>query len=1165
MSDVSVVWKPLPGTQELALTAPVDHLLVIGSRAGGKRLLDTDKVLTNFGWKEVGKITYDDWLVAPDGQLTRINGIYPGYSDSLYKLTFDDGAEITCCKNHLWVVANKKSFTTQGWRIKDTKELLERFNNKERWGIPYTDVIGGIPWDGLDPYVIGYFLGNGTSGSRDITIYTIDDYIIDYFKKRGWQHYAYDYQTAERLRVSSTHTDSVYLRNMLPKAKAEQKAVPRELMVADPVSRLAVLHGLMDSDGSCELVKNENRNRIKFCSVSQQLANDVVELVRSFGCRATVHFQKHKINDRNGRGWIYEVNIGTRNQINPFRLPRKANKVVTVKRVYHTRYIDKIEPAGPGSATCFAVEHPSHMYVAQHHIVTHNTDVQLMKFRSRVGQGYGPFWRGVIFDKEYKNLDDLVAKSKRWFNAFDDGAKFHSGMMHMKWVWPSGEELLFRTCKNVASYWQYHGMEFPSLNYNELSKYPTSEVYDALQSTNRSSYIPEIHGWIGGTYDDKLGLPVGPNGEIPEPIPLETMSTTNPFGPGIGWIKRRFIDPAPYGRIVRRSVTVFNPKTKQDEEVEIRQVALFSHWRENPYLSPKYIAELTTIEDPAKRAAWADGSIDALKGDAFGDLWDVNTHIIPPFKVPKHWYVDRAFDWGSTAPFSVGWYAESDGEEVLMSDGSIRSFPAGTLIRIHEWYGTSELGSNKGLKLSAGDIAEGINERQDKLIKAGIISGIIHPGPADNQIRDKPQSDVDTIAKKMEDKGVTWHESVKSAGSRVNGFELMRERLIASSRNEGKGFYVTSDCSAFISIFSNLVRDENNQLDVSTEGEDHCLHGDTLVNTSEGAVKIRDLVNTYGSVFTINGALVQYNNCRMTQKDAETINVHFSNGKIVRCTPEHKFLTTEQTWVEAQHLLGKTCSLVNPVVRSKVSPILFKNLMVKDTIYVESISKKVEVDYIGLCTVVILEKYQQHITYIIEMVTQATIKLKIWSLSKVIIIYRIILKLRIIATGYKLGWMEPLYGTKAKKVLSGINSIIMKLLNTFCIKNILLYVKTAVKPMKLHTAGSVLTYVNRNIVEKVSWTMKNVFVSCAETISTLINIKKRVPALDRVEDCMVATTVTNITKSDNADVYCMNVEDTHAFCIEDGILVHNCWDETRYRVLKGNNRLVTSIKVKVAF
>ena len=72
------------------------------------------------------------------------------------------------------------------------------------------------------------------------------------------------------------------------------------------------------------------------------------------------------------------------------------------------------------------------------------TDGQLMFFRKNVGIGYGAAWRGIIFDRQYKNLDDLIAKSKRWFPQFNDGAKFLASKSDLRWVWPTGEELLFR-------------------------------------------------------------------------------------------------------------------------------------------------------------------------------------------------------------------------------------------------------------------------------------------------------------------------------------------------------------------------------------------------------------------------------------------------------------------------------------------------------------------------------------------------------------------------------------------------------------------------------------------------------------------------------------------------------------------------------------------------
>ena len=40
--------------------------------------------------------------------------------------------------------------------------------------------------------------------------------------------------------------------------------------------------------------------------------------------------------------------------------------------------------------------------------------------------------------------------------------------------------------------------------------------------------------------------------------------------------------------------------------------------------------------------------------------------------------------------------------------------------------------------------------------------------------------------------------------------------------------------------------------------------------------------------------------------------------------------------------------------------------------------------------------------------------------------------------------------------------------------------------------------------------------------------------------------VARITRAGNADVFNMEVEDTHDFVIQGGVVVHNCADETRY-------------------
>lgn len=471
------------------------------------------------------------------------------------------------------------------------------------------------------------------------------------------------------------------------------------------------------------------------------------------------------------------------------------------------------------------------------------TDAQLMKFRRYVGMGYGKHWRGVIFDREYKNLDDLVSKSQRWFPEFGDGCRFLSSKSDYKWVWPTGEELLFRQVKRIQDYWMYHGQEFPFIGWNELTKYPTPELYDMMMSCNRSSFLPsEYPQYFEGDSQPHF---------LPD-IPLIVHSTTNPFGAGHGWVKRRFIDVAPPGKVVRYTTNVYNPRTGKREDVTTTQVRIFGSYKENKYLDPKYVAGLENMKNPIRRRAWLWGDWDIVAGGAIADLWDETVHIAERFRIPAGWKVDRSFDWGSTKPFSVGWWAECNGEEAMvkMPDGNLYSWcpPRGTLIRIYEWYGIdpdSELGENKGAVMSDRAVAKGIKEIDDMLLRDGWISSPVRPGPADNMIyetRPNDEGELWSISKSHEEQGVYWEKSDKSPGSRINGLAALRDRLQAAIDFEEPGIYVMRNCAATIALLPGIQRDEKNLDDVDTETEDHIYD----------EIRYRCLKSNYSQATSIN-------------------------------------------------------------------------------------------------------------------------------------------------------------------------------------------------------------------------------------------------------------------------------------------------------------------------
>jgi hypothetical protein len=450
------------------------------------------------------------------------------------------------------------------------------------------------------------------------------------------------------------------------------------------------------------------------------------------------------------------------------------------------------------------------------------TDAQLMFFRKFVGLGYGPFWKGMILDREYKNLDDLISKSKRWFPQFKDGAKFLSSTRDLKWVWPTGEELLFRQMKTEDDYNNYHGHEYPYLGWNELTKHPNSDLYEMSMSLNRTSFIPEEHSPICEVTGEIELLP---------DIPLIVFSTTNPYGVGHVWVKRRFVDVAAPGEIVKTTMKVFNPRTQRREKITKTQVRIFGSYKENIYLSPEYILELENITDQNKRRAWLWGDWDITSGGMFDDVWSSEHNIVEPFEIPYTWRIFRSFDWGSSRPFSVGWWAESDGSDVQLKNGKWKSTVKGDLFRIAEWYGWDGK-PNSGLKLLATQISKGIVERE---LNMGYY-GRVKPGPADASIDDVVNGNC--IAEDMQQrvvvngqryKGVTFDTSraYKAPGTRKLGWEKLRQAIFNAQPSddgprEHPGLFVFRTCQdGFIRTVPVLPRSKKDLDDVDTEAEDH--------------------------------------------------------------------------------------------------------------------------------------------------------------------------------------------------------------------------------------------------------------------------------------------------------------------------------------------------------
>lgn len=155
--------------------------------------------------------------------------------------------------------------------------------------------------------------------------------------------------------------------------KAPDKFIPDLYMHSSIEDRIALLQGLMDSDGSIK-----DNGEASFCTCSAQLANDIIELVRSLGGRACLRERKLRQSStlKNGKKIIsnypsFEFNISLPNDINPFYISKKA-KYHKCNYIYDAR-ISSIEHIGLKEVQCIRVENPESLYITDDYIVTHNT------------------------------------------------------------------------------------------------------------------------------------------------------------------------------------------------------------------------------------------------------------------------------------------------------------------------------------------------------------------------------------------------------------------------------------------------------------------------------------------------------------------------------------------------------------------------------------------------------------------------------------------------------------------------------------------------------------------------------------------------------------------------------------------------------------------------
>jgi predicted ribonuclease YlaK len=188
--------------------------------------------------------------------------------------------------------------------------------------------------------------------------------------------------------------------------KAWTKFIPDDYKYNSIENRIALLQGLMDTDGTIK-----KRGEATYCTTSKRLAEDIIELVRSLGGRATIS-ERNRIGEEsiiNGRPIIkrkisYEFTVSLPAHINPFFISRKASRHSCA--FMHRVAIKNIEYVGEKEVQCIRVDNPEHLYLTDNFIVTHNTESEKLS----------PWFQSIMDSFEFLFT---MSNGDKWRNNFE--------------------------------------------------------------------------------------------------------------------------------------------------------------------------------------------------------------------------------------------------------------------------------------------------------------------------------------------------------------------------------------------------------------------------------------------------------------------------------------------------------------------------------------------------------------------------------------------------------------------------------------------------------------------------------------------------------------------------------------------------------------------------
>jgi hypothetical protein len=401
-----ITWAPgeglAPYQEDTMAALPVKRRVAVrGPHGLGKALHCNVRIPTPTGWSTIGELRPGDELFDEHGKPCRVVSKSPVWNDDTWEVEFADGTVITTHGAHEWNAIdvynrpktprpNRRNVVVADWRdhwyttkcvtTAHMAATLHTAGGMPRWRIPTARPLE-LPTADLpvDPYVFGYWLGDGHSRSARFTVHSSDwPCLRAQIEAAGYHHgepkghkaapetYSVTVSTQPVVLGGTVGRDSLHGR-LRALGVLSNKHIPMAYLRASVEQRRDLVRGLWDADGYRQAGGCD-----ELTTTSKALADGIAELLHSLGLVVRVRESDAKLNGRVvGRRW----RIAARFDFNPYRLPRYDWQPAASQASRHTqRTIVDIRKVDDQPTQCIEVDSASHLFLASESMVpTHNS------------------------------------------------------------------------------------------------------------------------------------------------------------------------------------------------------------------------------------------------------------------------------------------------------------------------------------------------------------------------------------------------------------------------------------------------------------------------------------------------------------------------------------------------------------------------------------------------------------------------------------------------------------------------------------------------------------------------------------------------------------------------------------------------------------------------